>query len=249
MRKLLLFIPIIILALSSCKIMRPNLMLQTKKDYQYDKISDSLSKLDYRITPNDMLQYRVFTNDGFKLIDLANQVNVMYRNDLDVLVESDGAVKLPIIGYVKLEGLTIREAEKLLEEKYAEIYVKPFVNIRVTNKRVIVFPGNNGVAKVLPLSNNNTTVLEALALSGGITEDGKAYKVKLIRNYRTTKPQVFLMDLSKIQGLSAGNTIVLANDIIYVEPRYRLARTLVTELTPVVTLISTTLLIYSIFRR
>ena len=57
------------------------------------------------------------------------------------------------------------------------------------------------------------------------------------------------MDLSKIQGLSAGNTIVLANDIIYVEPRYRLARTLVTELTPVVTLISTTLLIYSIFRR
>lgn len=249
MRKLLLFIPIIILALSSCKIMRPNLMLQTKKDYQYDKISDSLSKLDYRITPNDMLQYRVFTNDGFKLIDLANQVNVMYRNDLDVLVESDGAVKLPIIGYVKLEGLTIREAEKLLEEKYSEIYVKPFVNIRVTNKRVIVFPGNNGVAKVLPLSNNNTTVLEALALSGGITEDGKAYKVKLIRNYRTTKPQVFLMDLSKIQGLSAGNTIVLANDIIYVEPRYRLARTLVTELTPVVTLISTTLLIYSIFRR
>ncbi len=195
MRKLLLFIPIIILALSSCKIMRPNLMLQTKKDYQYDKISDSLSKLDYRITPNDMLQYRVFTNDGFKLIDLANQVNVMYRNDLDVLVESDGAVKLPIIGYVKLEGLTIREAEKLLEEKYSEIYVKPFVNIRVTNKRVIVFPGNNGVAKVLPLSNNNTTVLEALALSGGITEDGKAYKVKLIRNYRTTKPQVFLMDL------------------------------------------------------
>lgn len=225
-------------------------MLQTKKDYSYDKMSDSLSRLDYRITPNDMLQYRVFTNDGFKLIDLASQVNnVYYRNDLDVLVESDGAIKMPMVGYVKLEGLTIREAEKLLEEKYSEFYVKPFVNIKVTNKRVIVFPGNNGVAKVLPLQNNNTTVLEALALSGGITEDGKAFKVKLIRNYRTTKPQVFLMDLSKIDGLAAGNTIVLANDIIYVEPRYRLARTLVTELTPVVTLISTTLLIYSLFKR
>lgn len=224
-------------------------MLQTKKDYQYDLISDSLSRLDYRITSNDILQYRVETNDGFKLIDLANQVNTFYRLELNVLVESDGSVKLPIIGFVKLEGLTIREAEKLLEEKYSDIYVKPFVNIKVTNKRVIVFPGNNGIAKVLPLANNNTTVLEALALSGGITEDGKAYKVKLIRNYRTKKPQVFLMDLSKIQGLAAGNTIVLANDIIYVEPRYRLARTLVTELTPVVTLISTTLLIYSLFRK
>lgn len=250
MRKYLLILPVILLALNSCKIMRPNLMLQTKKDYSYDKMSDSLSRLDYRITPNDMLQYRVFTNDGFKLIDLASQVNnVYYRNDLDVLVESDGAIKMPMVGYVRLEGLTIREAEKLLEEKYSEFYVKPFVNIKVTNKRVIVFPGNNGVAKVLPLQNNNTTVLEALALSGGITEDGKAFKVKLIRNYRTTKPQVFLMDLSKIDGLAAGNTIVLANDIIYVEPRYRLARTLVTELTPVVTLISTTLLIYSLFKR
>lgn len=225
-------------------------MLQTKKDYNYDKISDSLSRLDYRITANDMIQYRVFTNDGFKLLDLANQLNsIIYRNELDALVESDGAVKMPMIGYIKLAGLSIREAEKLLEEKYSEYYVKPFVNIKVINKRVIVFPGNNGTAKVLTLQNNNTTVLEALALSGGITEDGKAYKVKLIRNYRTTKPQIFLMDLSKISGLSSGNTIVLANDIIYVEPRYRLARTLVTELTPVVTLISTTLLIYSLFKR
>lgn len=251
MRKLLLIIPVVLLALSSCKIMRPNLMLQTKKDYSYDKISDSLSRTDYRIAENDMIQYRVFANDGFLLIDLANKMNtnILYRTDLEILVESDGAAKMPMVGYVKLAGLTLREAEKLLEEKYAEFYVKPFVTLKVINKRVIVFPGNNGVAKVLPLSNNNTTILEALALSGGITEDGKAYKVKLIRNYRTSKPQVFLMDLSKIEGLSAGNTIVLANDIIYVEPRYRLARTLVTELTPLVTLLSTTLLIYSLIAK
>lgn len=224
-------------------------MLQTKKDFNYDKLSDSLAMLDYKIAPNDMLQYRVFTNDGFKLLDLANQMNVVFRNDLDVLVESDGNVKMPMLGYTKLAGLTIREAEALLQDKYSDVYVKPFVTIRVTNKRVIVFPGNNGVAKVLPLANNNTTVMEAIALAGGITEDGKAYKVKLIRNYKNTKPQVFLMDLSKIEGLASANTIVLANDIIYVEPRYRLARTLVSELTPIVTLISTTVLLYSLFAR
>ncbi len=222
-------------------------MLQTKKDYSYDKLSDSLSKMDYKIAPNDVLQYRVFTNDGFKLLDLANQMNVVFRNDLDVLVESDGNVKMPMLGYIKLEGLTIREAETLLQEKYSDVYVKPFVTIRVTNKRVIVFPGNNGIAKVLPLANNNTTVMEAIALAGGITEDGKAYKVKLIRNYKNAKPQVFLMDLSKIEGLASANTIVLANDIIYVEPRYRLARTLVSELTPIVTLLSTTVLLYGLF--
>ncbi|HRD39878.1 MAG TPA: polysaccharide biosynthesis/export family protein [Bacteroidia bacterium] len=249
MRKLFLLLPLLLLGFSSCKVLRSNLMLQTKKDFNYDKLSDSLAMLDYKIAPNDMLQYRVFTNDGFKLLDLANQTNVVFRNDLDVLVESDGNVKMPMLGYTKLAGLTIREAEALLQDKYSDVYVKPFVTIRVTNKRVIVFPGNNGVAKVLPLANNNTTVMEAIALAGGITEDGKAYKVKLIRNYKNTKPQVFLMDLSKIEGLASANTIVLANDIIYVEPRYRLARTLVSELTPIVTLISTTVLLYSLFAR
>jgi polysaccharide export outer membrane protein len=224
-------------------------MLRTKGDYPYDKLTDSLSSQDYKISPNDRLQIRVETNDGFKLIDLANQINLQYRTDLDILIESDGNAKMPMIGYIKLEGYTVREVEKILEERYLEYYVKPFVNVKVTNKRVIVFPGNGGVAKVLPLSNNNTTVLEAIALSGGITDDGKAYKVKLIRSYRNEKPQVFLMDLSEIGGLSAGNTKVLANDIIYIEPRYRLARTVAAELAPIVSIVSSTIIIYSVVYR
>ncbi len=223
-------------------------MLKTKRDFVYDKLNDSLSKLDYRLSANDQLQFRVTTNDGYKLVDLANQTNLQYRTDYEVLVESDGQIKLPMVGYIKVEGLTIRETEILLEEKYAEYYVKPFATVKVNNKRVIVFPGSGGLAKVIPLTNNNTTIIEALALSGGLADDGKAYKVKLIRNYRSAKPEIFLMDLSKIEGLAAGNARVLSNDIIYVEQRYRLARTLVTELTPLVTLISTTVLLYSLFR-
>ena len=147
------------------------------------------------------------------------------------------------------KGLSIREATEYLEQIYADYYVKPFVYMLVTNKRVIVFPGNGGSAKVLNLVNNNTTVIEALALTGGISEDGKAYKVKLIRNLENQPPKVYLMDLSKIEGIAVGNTVVLAHDIIYVEPRYRLARTLVAEITPVISLISTTFLLYTLTTR
>jgi len=112
---------------------------------------------------------------------------------------------------------------------------------------VIVFPGNGGKAQVVSLTNNNTTVIEVLALTGGIAEDGKAYKVKLIRNDDyTKKPKVYLMDLSEIGGIRDGNTIVLANDIVYVEPRYRFARTLLGEITPVLTLLTSTFLLYSL---
>lgn len=224
-------------------------MLKTSKDYTYDKIVDSLSKQDYKIDVNDIVNVRIFSNDGFKIIDLASSSQLTRWIDLDYVVNRDGTCKLPLIGRVKLAGLSIREATEYLEQIYADYYVKPFVYLNITNKRVIVFPGNGGVAKVLNLTNNNTTVIEALALTGGISEDGKAYKVKLIRNQDNEKPKVYLMDLSKIEGVSVGNTVVLAHDIIYVEPRYRFAKTIVAEITPIITLISSTFLLYTLVLR
>jgi polysaccharide export outer membrane protein len=233
---------------SSCKVFRSNLMLKTPKDYTYDKIADSLSKQDYKIEANDIVNVRIFANDGFKIVDLATSNQVQRFIEIDYVINMDGTCKLPLIGRVKLAGLSVREATEYLEQIYADYYVKPFVFMTVTNKRVIVFPGNGGVARVLNLTNNNTTVIEALALTGGISEDGKAYKVKLIRN-QGDKPKVYLMDLSKIEGIAVGNTVVLAHDIIYVEPRYRFARTIVAEITPIISLISTTFLLYTLVRR
>jgi polysaccharide export outer membrane protein len=225
-------------------------MLKTPKDYNYDKLVDSLSRLDYKIAPNDAIQYRVFTNDGFKLIDLASSGTGSFRSDLDVIVESDGNIKMPLLQRFSIVGLTIIQAEKLMEEKYSEFYVKPYVTLKVINKRVIVFPGNSGQAKVIGLTNNNTTVLEAIASAGGIPEDGKAFKVKLIRNNidPMQKPYVYLMDLSKIEGITLGNSKVQANDIIYVEPRYRPFKTLATEITPLVTLITSALILIQFYR-
>jgi polysaccharide export outer membrane protein len=234
---------------SSCKIFRSNLMLKTPKDYTYDKIVDSLSRQDYKIESNDILNIRIFSNDGFKVVDLASSSQIARFIELDYVVNRDGTCKLPLVGRIKLAGLSVREATEYLQQVYADYYVKPFVIMSVINKRVIVFPGNGGTAKVLYLTNNNTTVIEALALSGGISEDGKAYKVKLIRNQDNEKPKVYLMDLSKIEGIAVGNTVVLAHDIIYVEPRYRFARTLVGEITPIISLISTTFLLYTLVSR
>jgi polysaccharide biosynthesis/export protein len=245
-----LFLLFSCLLLSSCKVFRSNLMLRTPKNYPYDKLVDSLSRLDYRIAPNDAVQYRVLPNNGFKLIDLATSATGVLRTDLDVIVESDDSIKMPMLGRVKIGGLTIKEAEKTLQSKYAVYYVDPFVSLRVTNKRVIVFPGNGGQAKVLPLTNNNTTVMEAIANAGGIVEDGKAYKVKLIRQNRDPegKPYVYLMDLSRIEGLVDAQSKVQAGDIIYVEPRYRPLATFNREVAPLLTLITSFLILYQFTR-
>jgi len=225
-------------------------MLKTPKDYDYEKLVDSISRRTYVLAPNDIFTYRVFTNDGFKLVNVtAEAVGFVNFPTIEARVELDGTARLPMIGSLELAGLSIIEAEKLMEEKYSRFYINPYINLKITNKRIIVFPGEAGAAKVLPINNNNTTIMEALAMAGGISNDGKAYKIKLIRNTPGLDPKVYLMDLSKIDGLMMANSQVQAYDIIYVETRYRPLRTLSSEAAPILTMLTSALLLYTIFIR
>ena len=93
-------------------------------------------------------------------------------------------------------------------------------------------------------------MFEAIALAGGIGGDGKAYRIKLIRRTADkTKPDVYLIDLSKIEGIAAGNMVVLANDIIYVETRPRVAQRTLQEITPYISLMTTSLTLYYLFTK
>ena len=70
------FIPIFILLLLSavmfqgCRSLNPSLMLRTGKGYQYSQFPASQLVV-YKIAPNDILSFQIFSNDGFKLIDVS----------------------------------------------------------------------------------------------------------------------------------------------------------------------------------
>ena len=251
---LLLFI--IALNFSSCTINR-DIMFRTGEDFDFAPLEE-MESLGYRIAPNDLLQFRLFSNKGQRLNQMTaggvgpgsgtnnQQMNNMLNQQGGVtyLVKPDGLVELPELGDIRLEGLTIEEAEALLEEAYASFYNDPFVILRVLNNRVYIFPGETGKASVVTLENMNTTLLEVLALSGGIGNRANASKVKLIRRTASGN-EVYKMDLSTIEGLDAANTVVQAYDIIYIEPMPQLVREATESLAPLTTLISTLTFFYA----
>jgi polysaccharide export outer membrane protein len=248
MKKFLFFLFAIVI-LSGCRFLRPDIMLRTPKDYVYSPIKDTLSIKESKITTNDVVDFKLFSNDGFKLIDLTSSglsMNNLQNSSIQYVVENDGTIKLPVLGNIQLSGMTIREAQNMLEEKYSQFYVKPFVILKITNKRVIVFPGSGGSAHVLPITNNNTTLIEALALAGGLPEYSKAHMIKVIRG-DPMKPTVYLIDLSTISGVAMANMVVQANDIIYVEPRIRISSELLKELEPYLALLNSTFLVYTLY--
>lgn len=244
---------VVMFLIQSCGI-NSNLMLKTEKDYEFADIdSMNVTKNEYKIDVNDILQFRFFTQKGQRILDIATtsvpgQQNQLFNpnNSLNYVVQRDSLVNFPAVGEVNVVGMTIREAEKYLEELYSDLYVSPFVQISVTNRRVIVFPGNGGDAQVLYLANNNTTLVEAIALAGGITERGRASKIKLIRKGENGERQVFRIDLSTIEGLAYTDILVQANDYIYVEQVPEIGRELLQEVAPIVSLVSSAAVVISV---
>ncbi len=244
--KQVIYIVICLMLFTSCKVLTPEQMLRTPRSYEYSDISELKEVEEYRIAPNDELFFQLFTNEGEKLIDpLDPQILRQSHREIVYLVEHDGKVKLPVLGRINISGYTLREAEKMLEKEYSAYYNRPFVQLRVTNNRVIIFPGGRGgSSRVIYLENNNTTLFEALAMAGGI-KDGKAHRVKLIRG-QPGNPKVYRIDLSTIKGIENANLVLQANDIIYVDPRERVPVRIMEHVTPYLTLATTLLLIYSL---
>lgn len=243
-RFLIIAVPIILLA-SSCKVFNPSQMFRTGK-YPVTQFSDSAMIKEYRLAPNDQLEVFISNNLGEEMIDPVNKAQNALRS-INTYIDNDSLVKLPVIGRVNITGYTVLEAEELLEKKYSAYNQQSFVRIKVTNKRVTVFPGGTGsTAMVIKLENPNTTLLEALAMAGGV-HDGRAHKVKLIRG-DLRNPQLYVIDLSTIEGMRQANLVLQANDIIYVEPRSRVPEKIIATLSPYLTLLTTALLIYGLFR-
>ena len=244
--------------LSSCAI-NSDILFRDTKEFEYD-IPYEYGSPEYKLAPNDVISFRLYTNDGFTLIQtLAGQggaqngaqQNMMNNsqngrsNGFPFLIKQDGMVELPVIGEVKIAGLTLRETEKVLEDRFREYFVKPYVILNVNNNRVIVSTGGGSSASVVNLVNNNTTLLEVIAMAGGINQRGRADRIKVIRKIGTER-EVYNIDLSTVDGLRDADMVMQANDIIYIQPRPQYAKELITEIGPYLSLLSTAILVYTL---
>ncbi|HEU5291928.1 MAG TPA: polysaccharide biosynthesis/export family protein [Cyclobacteriaceae bacterium] len=172
----------------------------------------------YTIQKNDYLKLAVYTNGGERIVDPDLKLlkdmpvqNTETRPDPDFLVDVNGAVKFPMIGELKIEGLTIRKAEELLQKEYAKYYQQPFVTLTYTNKRVIVLGAREG--KVIPLVNENVMLAEILSLANAIDNNSMAHNIRVIRG-----EQYFIADFSTMEGYYKTNMIMQHGDIVYIEP-------------------------------
>ena len=178
-------------------------------------------KLEYRIQVNDVLSIRVLGLDdaNSKLFNVENTNSGLSLNDAALYVngfsvDKSGNVQLPTIGKVKVLGLTVDEAGELVQGKINEYFANATVILKLVSFRVSVLgevqrPGSYIVY------NNQLTLLEALALAGGVNEMADKRHITLMRQ-SGQGTQALYMDLGSTEVLSSDYYYMLPNDVLYV---------------------------------
>jgi polysaccharide export outer membrane protein len=171
------------------------------------------------------LIYRIATNDSIR-------IGVFQEPDLDIIgrVDMKGTINLPLLGSVKVVGLSIAEAQATVETAYRDgrylrnpqvtITVEVYAPREVSIQGQIKSPGRY----VLPIE-QTMTVIELVTKANGFTDTAKGTAVNITRINPDGTKQVFTVDVeSLIKGKNKAKAsddafVLLPGDIVYVPER------------------------------
>jgi protein involved in polysaccharide export with SLBB domain len=152
---------------------------------------------DYHLGSGDQLRITFF---GKHVEDLSG----------DYEIDGSGLVPMPLVGNLRLGGLTLAEAESTIKDAYQPDYVlNPRISIQVLNYRPFYIMGQvNSPGSYSYV--NGITVLEAIVIAGGFTKRAKESSMTIIRG----------TDPTREKQDATPETVVLPGDVIEVPQRY-----------------------------
>lgn len=227
------FILLAVLLLASCDAHKNLIYIQ---DITVDKATKIPDYPEIIIQPQDMISIVVSSSvpelaQPFNLPVVTYQAGAemsMYSGAsqrlLGYVVDIDGNIDFPVLGKLKVAGLTRKQLSQLVKEKIvSENYINdPVVTVQFMNLKVYVV-GEVTRPGTYDFNGDHITFLEALSMAGDLTVYGTRENVKVIRE-KNGKRIVYEMDLRSPEIFNSPAYYLQQNDIIYVEPNKYKAR-------------------------
>lgn len=230
MKKLILsiFTALFVLSFFSCS---------STKNVAYFKNADSISLAaskglyDAKIMPKDLLTITVSTTDPKTSAPFNLTVQDPMQSNgrvgsgaqgslLQYLVDNDGNINFPIIGMIRVAGLTKRQCEQLIHDKvkpYMAESENPIVNVKMASFKISVL-GEVAHPGVFTVETEKISLLQALANAGDLTIYGKRDNVMLVREDATGEKSVHRLNLNDANLINSPYYYLQQNDAIIVEP-------------------------------
>ena len=222
--KTTLFILLVLLTFS-CKTRKDLLYLQDIKDLEIQNVPGPAPE--YTIKPGDNLYVNIQTlnpaiNQLFNPIQSSGGSGGTQQAFMSpasqfingFVVDPSGAITLPVIGEVTVTGKTAIEAQGYIQQK-ANTYLKDAsVQVKMLSFKVTVL-GELRNPGVFYNYNSSFTLLEAIGMAGGVTDNAQLSQLLVVRR-TPTGSKSFRIDLTAKKLLSSEAYYLQPNDVVYV---------------------------------
>lgn len=197
-----------------------------KKEIIYYQNIDSINQKDrtnsyeIKIQPDDLLSIIISADNPEAVIPFnlgaSEEDSSGKQSSASYLVDVNGFVDFPVIGKLKVSGLTRTETLKLFQDKLA-VYIKnPVVIIRILNFKISI-QGEVNESGVYPINTERVTLIEALTMAKDLTIYGKRDNILIIREIDGVK-SYNRINITNADFINSPFYYLAQNDVVYVEP-------------------------------
>jgi len=178
------------------------------------KVDDIISIL---VSSSDMAASRPFNKMQGASLDLSEGGSASEGgSEPTYLIDEDGNIDFPILGKLKVAGLTRTEVKELIKEQL-KIYINdPVVSIRLKNFKITLM-GEVRAPGAYTIPNERITIIEALGLGQDLTIKGNRENILVIRE-NEGKNTYHRVDLTSKNIFESPVYYLAQNDVLYVEP-------------------------------
>lgn len=205
--------------LGSCASVKREDVVYFQDAGDYETIVDN-NRAITKFKNDDLISIHVSTLDPeasspFNLYRGSTEVGLR-PEQVDYLVDEEGMIDFPVIGKIKVAGLSPDELRLLLRSELSEYLKDPIINIRLSNFTVTIL-GQVNQPGTYPVNGEQVTILEAIGFAGDLSLRAVRENVLVIRDFDGTKVYNRI-DLTSKNMTKSPVYYLTQNDVVYVEP-------------------------------
>ena len=158
----------------------------------------------------------MYNNGGTQFTLVATSGGGQAGQNSGYLVDGNGFIDYPVVGKIKVAGLTIRQAKETIQSQIKDYLKDPVVEVRILNYKITVLGDVNRPGTVVA-PNHKINLVEALAAAGDVLITGRKDHIMVIREQEGRREFAYL-NLNSRNVFSSPYYYLRQNDIVYVEP-------------------------------
>jgi polysaccharide export outer membrane protein len=232
-KKTSLYYPVILIAILSLYSCKTSRQLPYFKDLPETAPVSKIVSLPYeplRLQPNDEIQVTIssaspeashFFNLAATSVPVPASTSSLPAPSSGFMnlyhVSFTGNITMPVLGDIKVAGLTTEEVKSNILEKLKEYLKDAVVTVTLTNFKVTVI-GEVNHPVVVPVNGQTINVLEAVGASGDMTVFGIRKNVRVIRKLPDGSTEVAVLDFNKSNVMQSPYFQLKQNDVVYIQP-------------------------------